>query len=587
MKQLSFRAKIMIVFITIGILQGGIMGYFAYSHARSLIFNNKKNEMENMLEKINISVTDKVSYMTQLGQSTATSQIVRNNIHSGEDYLQVGRSKRNIAEYFSSLVLSFEPLNNIMIIDRSNILYSTYDYYRLQDFDLVSSKYYEAASEHGGQPVWLGLQDNLLFYMEGITGPEKVLTMVEPITDFYNQEVIAVLIMDLNPDTFLDILHTENASFPHQMTFMLDQNQRLIAGDEKTVSQVIDAVCAMENRGGESKELMVGQERMALSVIENEATGWKIYTMVPYSDISAQVQSLNHSILLSIILCNLLILVCLLVVSLAITAPVKKLIEAMREVQQGNFDYRIDNKRSDEMGRLMETFNYMVFKIDMLIKEVYQEKLAQKNAELEALQSQINPHFLYNTLDTINWMLLEKKEYEISGIVVSLGEMMKYAISRSSRTVALREEIHHVSNYLLIQKERMEDKLEYEIDIPHQYESVQVPRLILQPLVENAIIHGIETGGKVSIRVYEREEDGGCWLEVSDNGAGMDEEHLKRLRDGTTEMRMDHRSIGVENVNKRIRLYYGEEFGLTIESRLGEGTVIRFCIPGIHREGMT
>ncbi len=167
MKQLSFRAKIMIVFITIGILQGGIMGYFAYSHARSLIFNNKKNEMENMLEKINISVTDKVSYMTQLGQSTATSQIVRNNIHSGEDYLQVGRSKRNIAEYFSSLVLSFEPLNNIMIIDRSNILYSTYDYYRLQDFDLVSSKYYEAASEHGGQPVWLGLQDNLLFLYGG------------------------------------------------------------------------------------------------------------------------------------------------------------------------------------------------------------------------------------------------------------------------------------------------------------------------------------------------------------------------------------------------------------------------------------
>lgn len=580
MKQLSFRAKIMIVFITIGILQGGIMGYFAYSHARSLIFNNKKNEMENMLEKINISVTDKVSYMTQLGQSTATSQIVRNNIHSGEDYLQVGRSKRNIAEYFSSLVLSFEPLNNIMIIDRSNILYSTYDYYRLQDFDLVSSKYYEAASEHGGKPVWLGLQDNLLFFMEGITGPEKVLTMVEPITDFYNQEVIAVLIMDLNPDTFLDILHTENASFPHQMTFMLDQNQKLIAGDEKTVSQAVDAVRAMEGRGGEAEELMVGQEPMALSAIENEATGWRIYTMVPYSDISAQVQSLNHSILLSIILCNLLILVCLLAVSLAITAPVKKLIEAMREVQQGNFDYRIDNKRSDEMGRLMETFNYMVFKIDMLIKEVYQEKLAQKNAELEALQSQINPHFLYNTLDTINWMLLEKKEYEISGIVVSLGEMMKYAISRSSRTVALREEIRHVSNYLLIQKERMEDKLEYEIDIPDRYESVQVPRLILQPLVENAIIHGIETGGKVRIRAYECETDGGCWLEVSDNGAGMEEEQLKRLRDGTTEPRMDHRSIGVQNVNKRIKLYYGEECGLNIESRLGEGTVIRFCIPG-------
>lgn len=584
MKHLSFRIKIMIVFITIGILQGGIMGYFAYSHARTLIFNNKKNEMENMLEKINISITDKVSYMTQLGQSTATSQIVRNNIHMGEDYLQVGRSKRNIAEYFSALALSFEPLSNIMIIDRSNILYSTYDYYRLQDFDLLTSLYYLAVSEHMGKPVWLGVQDNLLSGMEGIMGPEKVLTMVEPITDFYNREVIAVLIMDLNPETFLDIMHTENASFPHQMTFMLDQNQALIAGDEKTTSQAIEAVCALKEqeklkgREKSASEIMVGQERMAVSVRVNEATGWKIYTMVPYSDISAQVQSLNHSILFSIVLCNLFIIFCLLAVSFAITAPVKKLISAMKEVQQGNFNYRIENKRSDEMGLLMDTFNYMVFKIDMLIKEVYQEKLAQKNAELEALQSQINPHFLYNTLDTINWMLIRKKEYEISRIVISLGEMMKYAVSRYSRTIELREEIRHISNYLLIQKERMENKLEYEIDVPDEYQSIQIPRLILQPLVENAIIHGIEAGGKVCVRAYGMDE--GCCLEVSDNGVGMDAKQLKRLRERTMEPKVNHTSIGVENVDKRIKLFYGEEYGLRIESEPEKGTVISFCIPG-------
>lgn len=583
MKHLSFRIKIIIIFISIGILQGCIMGYFAYSHARILIFNNKKNEMENMLEKINISITDKVSYITQLGQSTAASQIVRNNIHSnGSDYLQLGRSKRKIAEYFSALALSFEPLSNIMIIDRSNILYSTYDYYRIQDFDLVSSQYYAVASSHRGESVWLGVQDNLLCHMEGLMGPEKVLTMVEPITDFYNQEVIAVLIMDLNPSTFLDILHTKNASFPNQMTFMLDQNQNLIAADGNITPQVISSVSSLKGLDGSVSEIMVGQEPMAVSARTNEAAGWKIYTMVPYSDISAQVQSLNHSILLSIVLCNLLIIACLLAASFAVTAPVKKLSRAMKEVQNGDFNYRIKHKRSDEMGRLMDTFNYMVYKIDMLIKEVYQERLAQKNAELEALQSQINPHFLYNTLDTVNWMLLRKKEYEISGIVVSLGEMMKYAINRSSRTVTLREEIHYVSNYLLIQKERMEDMLEYEIAVPDEYELVQVPRLILQPLVENAIIHGIEDGGRVSVRAYG--VSGACCLEVRDNGIGMDEEQLWRLRCGAGEPKQNHTSIGVENVDKRIRLYYGDACRLQIESAPGKGCVVSFRIPVLHRK---
>lgn len=583
MKHLSFRIKIIIIFISIGILQGCIMGYFAYSHARILIFNNKKNEMENMLEKINISITDKVSYITQLGQSTAASQIVRNNIHSnGSDYLQLGRSKRKIAEYFSALALSFEPLSNIMIIDRSNILYSTYDYYRIQDFDLVSSQYYAVASSHRGESVWLGVQDNLLCHMEGLMGPEKVLTMVEPITDFYNQEVIAVLIMDLNPSTFLDILHTKNASFPNQMTFMLDQNQNLIAADGNITPQVISSVSSLKGLDGSVSEIMVGQEPMAVSARTNEAAGWKIYTMVPYSDISAQVQSLNHSILLSIVLCNLLIIACLLAASFAVTAPVKKLSRAMKEVQNGDFNYRIKHKRSDEMGRLMDTFNYMVYKIDMLIKEVYQERLAQKNAELEALQSQINPHFLYNTLDTVNWMLLRKKEYEISGIVVSLGEMMKYAINRSSRTVTLREEIHYVSNYLLIQKERMEDMLEYEIAVPDEYELVQVPRLILQPLVENAIVHGIEDGGRVSVRAYG--VSGACCLEVRDNGIGMDEEQLWRLRCGAGEPKQNHTSIGVENVDKRIRLYYGDACRLQIESAPGKGCVVSFRIPVLHRK---
>ena len=581
MNKITFRTKIILVFIAIAILQGGIMGFLAYSHATNLIFNNKKNEMINMADKININVSDKVNYLTQLAQSTATSQIVRNNIHEGADILQIGQSKRSISQYFSALALSFEPLCNIMIIDKSNILYSPYDYYRINNFDMPASKYYAIASKNIGRAVWLGMQNNLMFEMEGNAGPKQVLTMVEPITDFYNEKVIAILIMDLNPETFQTVLSNKNDSFPNQTTFMLDQNKKLIWKDSKIEDKLISDMCMrVEELNDGCQELELNGQRSLVSIKTNDQTGWKICSVVPIKDISLQVQSLNHSIIKTVVFCTLLISIFLFLVSYALTAPIKKLILAMKEVWQGNFECRIANRRKDEMGRLIDTFTFMVNKIQTLIREVYEEKLAQKNAELKALQSQINPHFLYNTLDTINWMLLEQKEFEISRIVVSLGNMMKYAINSDGKMATIRQEIEHVSNYLLIQKERMEERLEYEIRIPPELENIKMPRLLLQPLVENAIIHGIEPSlkcGQVVIRAWEKEN--GYVMEVADNGIGMDRKRVEKLKQNETETGQERTSIGIDNVNRRLKLYYGEASEIKIQSTIGIGTKIQFEIP--------
>ena len=222
----------------------------------------------------------------------------------------------------------------------------------------------------------------------------------------------------------------------------------------------------------------------------------------------------------------------------------------------------------------------MINKINTLIKEVYQEKIAQKNAELGALQAQINPHFLYNTLDSINWMLIEREEYDISEVIISLGNLMKYSVHGKDSLVPLEEELHYILSYLCIQKNRLEERLTYNIQIPEGMKAYLVPKLILQPLVENAILHGIEPkkeGGRILISGYENET---CFfLLVADNGEGIPEEEKERLLDELRFHKDESESIGVRNVDRRIRLHYGEEYGLDIKSKWKEETVITLCIP--------
>ena len=221
----------------------------------------------------------------------------------------------------------------------------------------------------------------------------------------------------------------------------------------------------------------------------------------------------------------------------------------------------------------------MIGEIKRLVNEVYEEKMAQKTAEIKALQAQINPHFLYNTLDTINWMLLDRGEDDISDIIVNLGDLLKYSISGSSTEVPLKEEIKYIQSYLEIQKCRMEDRLEYSISIAENCMECRCPKLLLQPIVENAIKHGIEPlarGGKIEIEAFLGRE--GLNILLKDNGKGMEEEEIEKIQSGKA-------NIGLNNVMKRIQLLYGPEYGIRILSKVSEGTEVDLRIPALF-EGL-
>jgi len=268
-------------------------------------------------------------------------------------------------------------------------------------------------------------------------------------------------------------------------------------------------------------------------------------------------------------------------IPLSITRPILRLEEVTNQVANGNLTVRSDVQNGVEVSALSDALNTMIDKINELLEQVTTEQIRLRKAEFELLQSQINPHFLYNTLDTIVWLAEAGEQSKVVSMVGSLSEFFRSTLSRGKDIVSVREELQHVRSYLEIQQVRYQDILEYEITVPEELYECMIPKLTIQPLVENALYHGIKNKrgvGHIHISGYRNGD--GCTLRIEDNGAGIVRERLLQVRDGILNKVLTGKDIyGLYNVNERIRLNFGEQYGITIESEYGEGTVVDVLLP--------
>lgn len=262
-----------------------------------------------------------------------------------------------------------------------------------------------------------------------------------------------------------------------------------------------------------------------------------------------------------------------------ITHGIIKLINYIKKVEKGDFNFQIDVYKNDEIGFLTKSFNKMTFRLNELINKTYKLELSENEARLKALQAQISPHFLYNALDTINWSLIEKEDYETSKILGSLSEILRYSIDYNKKLVKISDEFRQLENYLRIQKGRFEDRFDYEIYLDEQFKDYCIPKLLLQPLVENAVIHGVEkchSGGKIIVNCEMYYDD--ILITINDNGNGITPDKLNKLKNklnGNKKEKKDH--IGLLNVNDRIKLLYGDNYYLDIDSN-SNGTIAKLLI---------
>lgn len=265
-------------------------------------------------------------------------------------------------------------------------------------------------------------------------------------------------------------------------------------------------------------------------------------------------------------------------VSHSVTKPLIYLTDTMKKFGKGDLSVRVPVLYEDEIGILSEEFNKMSEQIRQLVDQVYREQRAKRKSELAALQAQINPHFLYNTLNSVSSLIRMDCPDEAFTMIQAIGTFYRTSLSDGKTLIPLEQEITNIENYIKIQKVRYGNKIEYEIDIEKEILQEWIVKLTLQPLVENSIYHGIkEMRGKGIIRIKGWKEKNKVFIQVSDNGLGIPEEKLEKLF--SKDYREKGSAFGLFNIQQRLQIYFGKEYGLTVESKLSQGTKATVCIP--------
>lgn len=315
---------------------------------------------------------------------------------------------------------------------------------------------------------------------------------------------------------------------------------------------------------------------------------WRIVG-VSYTDelVTERQSQIFMSIVVSLLCCAAVSVAVLAVYAIIVNAPVRSLIKAMKAFENAadSFSYSSGNEAVTELQVLSDSFEHMSNRIKQLMERVRTEETELRKTELKALQAQINPHFLYNTLDSIQWMCEQGKNEDAMKMVSALAKLFRISISRGHELIPIKDELQHAKNYLVIQSYRYRNQFSYSFDIETRLEHYLCNKITVQPLIENAIYHGIDRmvdEGEIKISVKEAPDNkDDILITVEDNGVGMTEEQCRKI---LRKERSDSSGIGVKNVNDRLKIYFGEKYGLTIKSELDVGTIVTVRIPKIEAE---
>ena len=310
-------------------------------------------------------------------------------------------------------------------------------------------------------------------------------------------------------------------------------------------------------------------------------TGWKLVGVIKGTGISLNMLKTRLFIVFVILLIIFIVILINSYISFRVTNPIRELEKSVKALEEGNLDADIYMGGSYEVQHLGKSVQDMKFRIKGLMQDIVNEHEEKRKSEFDSLQAQINPHFLYNTLDIIVWQIENEKQSEAVHTVTALARFFRLSLGKGKNIVTVRDEIDHVKNYLMIQHMRFKNKFDYEFDIAEDVLELPSLKLMLQPLVENAIYHGMEFmdgDGMITVKAWRKEDE--LYLSVADNGLGMTEDKVEMILTGKSTSGNGRGSgIGVKNVNERIKLYFGEAYGLTIDSEPDEGTTVIIHLP--------
>lgn len=419
----------------------------------------------------------------------------------------------------------------------------------------------------------------------------EVFSVLRTINSVSTLDQIGILVFDVDINLFKGIIDPVNA-VTQGNTFIVDDNGELIYASEDSGdtsdSQHTNIPLLLQQVNQQQDHFQIemnGQSYVAVYTVSKQ-TGWTTMVTIPLSRILSPMQKNRNTLIFTTLIIIAFALCVATIISHALTKPLKSLVRLMKRVQHGNLDVWQHSKYNDEIGMLGSHFNRMILRVKDLLQEVAITEKRKQKADMRALQNQINPHFIYNTLESIRMLAESNDDPRVAKLTYLLGLQMRYSIVRGEETVTIRQELEHVQNYYQLLQIRFPDKFRLHMDIPEEFLELPVIKLVFQPIVENAVFHGLDQKvglGTLSITAWSENE--AVVFCVEDDGIGMDEATLQSLNNNLQNVIDGERfGIGLRNVNERIRLHYGSSFGLLVESELGVGTRVILRIKGLSDE---
>ena len=556
-------------------------------YTNSSIYENSVMYTQTIIGQLNQNIDSYISYMDNIASLVAGSGDAYKYLYSesGTDNISLkeyNQCRQRLTEQFKTILKGRSDIRNIGIVRRENgssSLFNNGMSIRNQNLKLDTQHWYADAV---GKYDHYNLTSS---HVQNVISGERpwVITLSRGIRNYTGEgDSDGVVFIDLNYSAISELC-TQNSVGTKGYVFILDQNGNIVYHPQQqqlynelqteNISLIMNAKTDVVTAGK-------GDDEKIYALSHSETTGWTIVGCMNMSELlknSRKARSIYVLVALGLIAIALVISS---EIARNITSPIQKLRDSMKRVQKGDFSAaEIEVYSDNEIGSLTRSFNVMTHKIQDLMAQNIQEQEQKRKIELKALQSQINPHFLYNTLDSIIWMAEGKKNEEVVLMTASLARLLRQSISIENELVTIGQEIEYVRSYLTIQKMRYKDKLEFEINVDPRITHAQIIRLVLQPIVENAIYHGLkykESKGMLKVHGYELGER--IIIDITDDGVGMDEETLKHIYD-KHKVNYHSNGVGVYNVQQRLVLYYGKEYGIIYHSEKGKGTTATVVIP--------
>lgn len=580
----SLKYRLMLYFLFLVILPTSIISVTIYNESYRTITENINTAVQKNLNMVEIMLINKFEEMDGLADSIYLNSEMVDLLSADRpnDQVAVVNELTSLEKIISSYDLSGDHdmryVPKLYMLDRPE--YQLYNFSRnvsaLSQIEredwytgLPQKSRYTIVGPHAVPDTAEGYKDTImltkrLFGLNNVTIPYVGLLTVE--TDISN---FSAILDQLKPSA-------------HSRVLIADDKNNVVASPDASLlhknlssEPYFAQLGSLSGRSGSFEE-SIERETMLVSYQKIDALNWTIVSISPISDLNGKLVAIRRVMYLVMAVCMVLAFLIALVLSNNITSPIRKFIKSMSFAEEGNFDLVIHYKRKDEFTYLFSQYNKMIKQIKELINKLYISEVRKKEAELKALQAQINPHFLYNTLDSINWIALRHRVPEISRMVTSLSDFFRYSLSKGRTIIPIEDEFKQVESYLTIQKIRFNERLEYSIEVePKVYGHYSV-KLILQPLVENSLVHGIEKRrGNGMITIRARTEEDWIVIEISDNGIGADIAELN----GMLLSDSNSNSFGLKNVNQRIKQVFGPASGLQYRLHEGPGVTATVRFP--------